>query len=215
MTASPPPAARPRPLIVCDVDEVVLHFVAPFEDYLERRGLQLLKRSYALSGNIVEAATGKALAAQATAGLVETFFAQECHRQPPIPGSAEALTELAGHADIHFLTNFPQAHCALRSESLQGFGMPYPLHVNTGPKGQAVARLARERTGPVYFLDDIGTHLLSVGDVLPGARLIHFINDPVFLGLAPSLDGIHLRTGDWREAKRFILADLQRPAGNN
>ena len=42
------------PLILCDVDEVALHFVAPFEAHLRRNGFELIARSYGLTGNIVD-----------------------------------------------------------------------------------------------------------------------------------------------------------------
>ena len=38
-----------RPLIVCDVDEVILHFLRGFEAYLNDNGLWLDPASFALS----------------------------------------------------------------------------------------------------------------------------------------------------------------------
>ena len=44
-----------RPLIVCDVDDVVLQFVTPFKAFLEHQGHRLVPRSFRLHGNIVRA----------------------------------------------------------------------------------------------------------------------------------------------------------------
>lgn len=41
-----------RPLIVCDVDEVILHLIAHLENYLHARELAFLKYEYRLTGNI-------------------------------------------------------------------------------------------------------------------------------------------------------------------
>lgn len=198
-----------RPLIICDVDEVVLHFVTPFSDFLERQGLQLIKRSYALSGNIVDRQTSAAISGSEIGRLVHAFFEAETHAQPRISGASEALAELSDQADILFLTNFPDAFRDRRGQNLHDHGMPYPIHTNTGPKGKAAADLAADRATNVVFLDDIGSNLVSVGQHLPDASLIQFIGDHAFFDLAPPLDAVDLKTKNWEEAKCFIIARLR------
>jgi len=198
-----------RPLIICDVDEVVLHFVAPFESFLKRRGLQLVKRSFALSGNIVERESGAALSGEQTGALVQAFFESETDTQPRIDGASEALAELSDHADILFLTNFPAALRARRDRNLADHGMPYPLHTNSGPKGKAAAELARRYSCEIIFLDDSGPNLLSVHEHIPHANLIQFIGDRQFFELAPALDEIDFKTTSWNDAKRHIMTLLQ------
>ena len=41
-----------RPLVICDVDEVVVHFTRDFEDFLARRGLWLDTSIMLFSGNV-------------------------------------------------------------------------------------------------------------------------------------------------------------------
>jgi len=41
-----------RPLIVCDVDDVVLHFFAPFLTFIDGEGYEFLPRSFRLTGNM-------------------------------------------------------------------------------------------------------------------------------------------------------------------
>ena len=56
--------ASTRPLIICDVDEVVLHLIAHLEDYLHARDLQFLKHEYRLTGNIGRQGDSQPLAAE-------------------------------------------------------------------------------------------------------------------------------------------------------
>lgn len=200
--------AATHPLIICDVDEVVLHFVAPFEVFLNRQGLQLIKRSYALSGNVIDQASGEALPGDRVGPLVQAFFSEESHAQEAIDGSAEALADLSTHADILFLTNVPSAIRDRRGKRLVEHGMPYPVHVNDGPKGRAAAGLANGRQGPIFFLDDIGQNLRSVGEHVPSATLIQFIGDASFFDLAPEERIVDFKTRDWDQTKAFILSRL-------
>ena len=41
-----------RPLVICDVDEVVVHFTRELEDHLDTHGLYLSPQSFALNGNV-------------------------------------------------------------------------------------------------------------------------------------------------------------------
>ena len=41
-----------RPLIVCDIDEVVLEFVTPFQAFLMDNGHELRATSFRLNGNV-------------------------------------------------------------------------------------------------------------------------------------------------------------------
>ena len=48
-----------RPVLICDVDEVVLHLVDPFVQVLEERGFNLKSHSFKLTGNVFDAKTGR------------------------------------------------------------------------------------------------------------------------------------------------------------
>ena len=52
---------KDRPLIVCDVDDVVLHFFAPFLLFIDAEGHEFLPRSFRLTGNIISKADGVVL----------------------------------------------------------------------------------------------------------------------------------------------------------
>lgn len=75
-----------RPLVVCDVDDVVLEFVTPFRAFLESRGHRLLPRSFRLHGNIVCAKDETALKDAAVSELIDAFFAAQEAWQTPFLG---------------------------------------------------------------------------------------------------------------------------------
>ncbi len=74
---------RDRPLIVCDVDDVVLHFAAPFQNFLRDEGYELIPRSFRLTGNIVAIADQVAIEPAEVKSMLEAFlFAQEFCQVP-------------------------------------------------------------------------------------------------------------------------------------
>ena len=84
-----------RPLVICDVDEVVVHFTRAFEDYLARRELRLDTSSFALNGNIRHRSTDAAVATEAVTEMVDDFFHQHTAELDAIDGAAVALRQAA------------------------------------------------------------------------------------------------------------------------
>lgn len=198
------PADPERPLVICDVDEVVLHFLAPFEAHLGEQGFAFLSHEYKLTGNIADTA-GQLLDGAAVRALIQAFFDDWAPRQEPVEGAAEALRSLSDKADIVFLTNLPgDWNREPRIANLAGHGMEYPLLTNSGPKGGAVAALAAGRRAPVIFVDDSATNILSVRDSHATSTLVHFIADRRFFAGAGMIDGVALKTHDWRDAEAYI-----------
>ncbi len=203
-----------RALVVVDVDEVVLRFVAPFERFLEARGLRLAPISYAITGNVMRAGSRQPIPAADVHALIDAFFAAEAGRQEPVEGAVEALSRLEASADVVILTNIPHVHAPLRSARLAELGVGAPLISNEGPKGPALARLAAravERCGravPMWFVDDGPTNLVSARDHLADVRLVHFVDDARFFHMVPDVAGTRLKTRDWGEVVARITADL-------
>ena len=196
-----------RPLLVCDVDEVVLHLVAPFEAVLDERGYELRSRSFKLTGNIFHRETGQ----EATQGDVwealAQLFEEQSTRQLLVDGVAEGLAEIAHDVEIVFLTNMPHQFAAARRAHLEANGLPYPLLTNTGTKATGIAALKRGRP-LVGFVDDTPTNLLQVAEAHPDVALFHFMADDAFRGMVDPMDGVTISTGDWREAAPHIRAAL-------
>lgn len=200
------------PLVVCDVDEVVLSFVGGFERHIERRGHFLDPKSYALAGNVKRRSDASALSRAEVEALLEEFFIRDAGRLDLVPGAVESLAALARQAQVVLLTNIPAAYRGQRRANLRGHGLDYPVVVNEGPKGPAVAHIAARVKEPLFFLDDAPENLRSVAIDVPHARLIHFIADARFEALCEEVAEVHLRTRFWERARRFVEEGIARRA---
>ncbi|RVA45683.1 hypothetical protein EN929_23165, partial [Mesorhizobium sp. M7A.F.Ca.CA.004.11.1.1] len=67
-------AADDRPLLVLDVDDVVLEFIRPFPNFLKARGYGLTLASFRLTGNIAETASGRLIEQPEVTALLADFF---------------------------------------------------------------------------------------------------------------------------------------------
>ena len=134
-----------RPLIITDCDEVLLHMVAPFRDWLdEAHGID-----FSMEGSDF----GQALKHQQTGDLVEgpeiwrllnAFFDTEMHRQQPIAGAVKGVARLAEHADVVILTNLGDHRQVTRTAQLRNVGIEARVFTNQGPKGPALQAILDE-----------------------------------------------------------------------
>lgn len=201
-----------RPMVVSDVDEVAVYFVRHFERYLERSGFRLDAVSYGLTGNIKHAGTSLAAAQDDVRRLLLGFFEEEIAHQEVVEDAVDVLGRLATVADVVLLTNAPHRHRETRRVSLAARGLPFPVLTNDGPKGPAMRRLAARAGGPVFFLDDSPTNLVSVREALPEAHVVHFVADPRFFRLAREIPGMNLRTNRWTEVETYVRRVIDRQA---
>ena len=198
-----------RPLIVCDVDEVILHMALHLEEYMVENDLIFLNEKYSLTGNIGGTEDRVPLPDKAVRQHLQTFFDTVCHRQDLVDGAAGALALLADDWDIVLLTNLPGEHNKpLREAHLRDLGISYPVLVNSGPKGGAVAALSGGRPVPVVFIDDSPVNHGSVHASLPSAVQIQFIASERFAAMIEPADHIDLFTGDWQQTLTFISGIL-------
>ena len=199
-----------RPLLVVDVDEVVLAFVGPLAAFLERHGHRLVPRSFALTGNVTRIGGTDAVEAAEVKRLIDAFFEAEVETQPPVAGAVAALGRLGRICDTLFLTNVPSGQAERRAARLAALGFAGPLIANDGPKGPALARLAaaaRAHGGaelPVVFVDDGPTQLASARTAVADVRLVQFVADPVWFAMAPEVRGVWLRTRAWAEVEGAV-----------
>ena len=108
-----------RPLLISDCDEVLLHMVVPFRDWLDE--------VHGIHFELTHGDWGEALRHKQDGTLVERgtvwtllngFFETEMHRQQPIDGALLAMARLAQIADIVILTNLQDHHNEARAEQL-------------------------------------------------------------------------------------------------
>lgn len=196
-------------LIICDVDEVILHLIRHLEDYLNDRDLMFLQHEYRFTGNIGRAADRGVLSADEVRHHLLAFFDEISHAQDLVDGADRALGALSETWDIVLLTNLPGSHNKpAREKLLASLGIPFPVVTNSGPKGGAVAALAANRSGPVVFIDDSPTNHSSVQASLPSSVQIQFIADQRFLAAIEPETHIDLLTGDWQETAAYIRSIL-------
>ena len=195
---------RDRPLVICDVDEVVLHFVRGFEAFLEERGMWLDPRSYEFEGNVRRRVTGEVIGNEELFRLLGEFFSKRIGELEAIEGAAETLERLAAECEIIMLTNLPHEHYDERRANLLRHGMPYPLVTNRGPKGPAVRAMAAARGEPCVLVDDYTDFLESARDHHPETALVHFLHDPRFAVHARPVRNEHVRVSEWQGAERAI-----------
>jgi hypothetical protein len=202
-----------RPLVICDVDEVVVHFTRDFENYIAPRGLWLDASSFALNGNIRHANGGASVSAAESAALIERFFADRAMHMQPIDGAIEALLGIAGQAAVVMLTNLPHQAGDDRRRNLAGLGLDFPVLTNSGPKGPAIRILAEMVEAPVVFIDDSPGFIASAYRHAPGVHLIHFLHDRRFARHLEPFDYVSLTTDSWDEAGPHVLELVGRKSG--
>lgn len=192
-----------RGLAVIDVDEVLALFVQGFRAYLAPRGVELRMTSFSLFGNMFAAGAEAALERAASKDLLDSFFAEGCGAIEPAPGAVEGLAALSEVAQVVILTNAPTSARADRAEWLRRHGMDYPLILNEGGKGPAVAGMAARVKRPALFVDDLLPNLDSVAAAAPEVARFQMVADPLLRELAPSAPDRHPRVDDWPELVRI------------
>ncbi len=194
-----------KPLVICDVDEVIVHFTRSFEQFLAARNLWLEPISLALAGNIRSTKNNISVSAETVNQLVDDFFAECTRNLHPIDGAVDALLEIGKHNSVVMLTNLPHFAKSDRTENLKDFGITYPVITNSGPKGPAIKHLAEQTSGPVIFVDDSPGFIQSANEYAPQVKLVHFLQDERFARHTPHFDFVSLRTHSWEIVKPHIL----------
>ena len=212
-------ASDSRPLIVCDCDEVLLHMVVPFRDWLaETQGVTFEMRSSNFSAAMRWTASGEPVEGPEIWSLLRAFFETEMDRQTPIAGAVGAMAELSRRADVVVLTNLLDAHRDQRQAQLVTHGITARVYTNQGPKGPALSRIVEEyRPSHTFFVDDLPQHHQSARESLggPGGQVttLPLCGEPM---LAPHIDCAHAaghadaRIDSWAEALPWLIAELDR-----
>jgi hypothetical protein len=194
-----------RSLVICDVDEVVVHFTRAFEVYIAKQDLWLDPRSFSLGGNIRRRRTGDEVLPAEVGQLIGLFFSERTRHLEPIEGAVEWLLQIGKRTEIVLLSNLPHEAADARRQNLRDHGLNYPLISNSGPKGPVVKAIAGETSQTVVFIDDSPQFIASVHEHVPGAHLIHFLHDQRFARHLTPLPFVSLTTGSWMEAGPHIL----------
>jgi hypothetical protein len=201
-------AADDRPLLILDVDDVVLEFIRPFPHFLKSRGFGLTLASFRLTGNIAETASGRLIEQPEVTALLGDFFDTQADWQSVTDGAEQALASLGDRAEIVLLTAMPHRHRAVRRAHLDTLGLPYPLLTTEMAKGPAVAKLRGSKGRPVAFVDDQPSNLVSARNSVADAHLFHLMADNSLRAFMPPVPDDIISVEDWRDAAPKIANAL-------
>ena len=197
-----------RPLLITDCDEVLLHMVSHFAEWLEaEQGVRFALETGRFSDAMTVVETGEPLALDQAWILLDAFFRGEMHRQTLVPGAVEALGRIGEVADITILTNLGSEAHPWRVDQLASHGILHDVICNSGGKGSPVKKLARRRPSAV-FVDDLPMHHASVAKHAPNVWRLHMIAEPRVAAAVPQAEHADARIDDWAEASGWIIDRL-------
>ena len=201
-----------RPLVVTDCDEVLLHMVRHFGEWLgEAHDIELPMGENPFH-SMRRRATGEPLPDEEKWRYLNLFFDTEMGRQTAIEGSVAAIGELQREADVVVLTNLRDGFNQARARQLRHHGIEARIFTNQGPKGPALRRIVEEYApSRAVFIDDIAHHIASAAETLPDISRLHFCGEPAVAPHIPCAlraGHAHARLDTWVEALPWLLETL-------
>lgn len=196
-----------KPLLITDCDEVLLHMVRHFGEWLgDTHDIDFALNGSDFTESMRRRGDGSTLEPQEMWALLDGFFPAEMERQTLVPHAREVLGRIAEVADIVVLTNL-QDHCRdHRITQLATHGIVHRVECNQGGKGAPVAKLVAEHGAPVaVFVDDLAVHHESVAKHAPDVFRLHMVAEPSLAPNVPPAPHAHARIDDWRAAEGWIL----------
>lgn len=198
-----------RPLIVCDCDEVILHMVVPFRDWLDEAHGVHFDFANGFADALRHKHTGDALDPTEVWPLLGEFFRDHMDRQGAIEGAVDALNRLSVDADLVILTNIGAELGAAREAQLRRAGLDAPVIGNRGGKGRPLAALMAGRgTTRAVFIDDLGEQHRSVAEHAPDVGRLQLVGEPEMAPHATTAPEAHARIDRWAEAEGWVRERL-------
>ena len=196
-----------RPLLITDCDEVLLHMIGHFAEWLdEAHDMSFALETPGFTEAIRYKANGEPVPAERIWPMLDLFFDSEMHRQNVVPGAVEALGRIGEQADIVVLTNLGDQYQASRVRQLQAFDIRHRVLCNRGGKGRPVVELLDELEPDVaVFVDDLPVHHESVAKHAAHVWRLHMVAEPRVAAHTPRAPHAHARIDDWATATGWIL----------
>jgi hypothetical protein len=203
----------PKPLVVTDCDEVLLHMVRHFRDWLgDEHGIEFLLEGNPFVQSVRRKDSDRPVEEAELWGLLNAFFETEMARQTAIAGAAAAIAELQREADVVVLTNLVDRFGESRRNQLRDHGIEVEVVTNQGLKGEAVRRIVEAHApARAVFIDDLAQHHASAAEVLPDIARLHFCGEPAIAPHVPcalKAGHAHARIDTWDEALPWLLETL-------
>ena len=204
-----------RPLIVSDCDEVLLHMVAHFRDWLGEEHAVDFRMDGDFGNALTRRGSGEIVPQEEVWTLLGGFFDTEMDRQKPIEGALEAIDTLSNHADVVILTNLVDKRQERRREQLLAHGLDARVFTNQGPKGPALQRILDEyQPSRAIFIDDLPQHHQSARETFgKDITTLHLVGEPL---VAPHIACAHraghadARIDDWASALPWLMEQLEK-----
>jgi hypothetical protein len=130
-----------RPLLITDCDEVLLHMVTPFGEWLDQEhAIDFAMERPDFSAALTRRADSSTVEEEHIGPLLDAFFTTEMHRQTLVPHVQRALATIAELADIVVLTNLTDQFHAGRVAQLEAVDIRHRVQCNQGWQGPAGRR---------------------------------------------------------------------------
>ncbi len=202
-----------RPLVVTDCDEVLLHMIRHFRDWLDKsHDIDFEMEGNPFVQSMRRRGSDEDLAEEDVWALLGGFFDTQMDTQVPIDGAVAAIAELQRDADVVVLTNLRDKHNEARRRQLQALGINASVYTNQGPKGDALSRIVAEhKARRIVFIDDIANHHQSAAETVPDVQRLHFCGEPAIaphIPCAHQAGHAHARIDNWAEALPWIRHTL-------
>lgn len=192
-----------KPLLISDVDDVIVDFISCFNGFLKTEGHELRPSPRHYHGEVFKIGGDEPIDLKLTSNFIDDFFAAETQNMTPIEGSVEAIKRLGETYSVVMLTNLPHSAGDQRRLNMDKLGVPYTVITNSGPKGPALKRIAQMTTGKVAFIDDSHFFLGSAFETAPHVGLVHFLHNMNFGINAPQLEYAP-RAHNWIDAEAAL-----------
>ena len=197
-----------RPLLVLDVDDVLIEFLVPLPKFLKTQGFELRLENWRMTGNIYDLATGIVADQTRVSTLIDGFYAAQADWQTEVDGALSTLASLSHSVEIVMLTAMPHRHHAVRRGHLDRLGFCYPLITTEMPKGPAISRLRGASGRRGAFVDDQPRNLASALDHVSDLHAFHLMADNSARRLLPPLPAQATVLEDWNDAATTIASAL-------
>lgn len=210
MTSKPSASARRnKALLITDCDEVLLHMVAPFRQWLgAEKAVDFNFEGGDFSKSLVCRNSGETVEQARIWSLLNDFFDSEMPRQTPIKGAVHSILEIAKLADVVVLTNLMDHRRDARSDQLKAVGLDFPVVCNQGGKGEPLKKIIDEYQPDVaVFIDDLPQHHESAAKHAPECWRLHLVGEVAIsqhIDCAHAAGHAHARIDNWAEALPWI-----------
>ncbi|MEH6700407.1 HAD family hydrolase [Parasphingorhabdus sp.] len=196
-----------RPLLISDCDEVLLHMVVPFQQWLDSD--KHIHFDLENGSNFAEALRHKHDGTQVLPEqiwpMLKEFFDTEMYRQGAIEGAIESINKLGEVADVVILTNLLDDRREARADQLKAVGIDFPVYTNQGGKGELLSSILTEFEPSVtVFVDDLGHQHGSVAKHAPDVWRLQMVGEPILAKHITTNPAANARIDLWGDALSWI-----------